>query len=108
LGATIRVGLNFQEAGKTKISNFTDEAILISLLHQNILEFKVPMYNFIAVDDFNSPEYLAEDVKCLLEGEDFVRELALDRVKITHVAILHHEKIPVALCVIEKVPSKVL
>lgn len=36
------------------------------------------MYNFIAMDDFNPPKNLIEDVECLFEREDFIIEFRLD------------------------------
>jgi hypothetical protein len=48
------------------------------------------MDNFIFMDDLHPPENLVEDIECLLQGEDFITELALNGVKITHIAILHY------------------
>ena len=55
------------------------------------------MDDLVAVDDLNAAEHLVEDVERLLEGEDLVGEFALHGVEITHIAILHHQEIPVAL-----------
>ena len=66
------------------------------------------MYDLVAVDDLDPSQYLVENVECLLEGEDLVGKLALHGVKITHVAVLHHQEVPVSLYIIRLVPSKVL
>lgn len=55
------------------------------------------MYDFILMDDLHPPQDLVEDIEGLLHGEDFITEFALNGVKITHIAILHYQEIPVAL-----------
>lgn len=63
---------------------------------------------FFSMDDFDAPEGLVEDVEGFFDGEDFIAEFTLDGVEVAHVAVLHNEKVPIAVYVMMGVPSKVL
>jgi hypothetical protein len=63
---------------------------------------------FLSMDDFDPSQGLVEDVECLFNGEDFIAEFALNGVKIAQIAVLHDEKVPIAVYVMPSVPSKVL
>lgn len=63
---------------------------------------------FLSMDDFHAPQGLVEDVECLLDGEHFIVELALDGVEVAQIAVLHDEEVPIAVYVMPSVPSKVL
>jgi hypothetical protein len=89
LSAAVGVCLHFEEARESKVANFTGECIFFSLLDEDIFEFEVAMYDFVAVDDLDASKNLIENVECLFEREDFIIEFALDGIEVAHVAILH-------------------
>jgi len=54
------------------------------------------VHDLVLVYDFDSPEYLVEDIKGLVKGKYFGWKFALDGVEIPHVAVLHYEEVPVS------------
>jgi hypothetical protein len=56
------------------------------------------MYN---IDPF---EDLVEYVKTLIDRENFSGEFALDRIKISHVTVLHNKEVPVPLYIQDYIP----
>ena len=66
------------------------------------------MDNFVAVNDVDSLDDLVKNVEGLIDSKDPGGHLALDGVEVAHVAVLHDEEVPIALCVNANVPSKVL
>jgi len=59
---------------------------------------------FFSMDDFHTSQGLIEYVERLFDREYFVTEFALDCVKITHIAVLHDEKVPIAVYVMVSIP----
>jgi hypothetical protein len=66
------------------------------------------MHYLFAMYHFYSSERLVENVESLFDREGFAVELALNCVKIAHVAVLHDQKVPIAVYLMMDVPSKVL
>lgn len=66
LGSAVRVGGHLKKSSESKISYFTEKVALIVFFDEDVFEFEVSMYNFVFVDDFDSSEYLVEDVEGFL------------------------------------------
>lgn len=99
MGAAVGIRSHFHKARKSKITNFAQEPTLFGLPNKYILQLDIPMNDLVLVYDLNSFEYLVEDVECLIKGEYFGGEFALDGVEVAHVAVLHDEEVPVTFCV---------
>ena len=108
MGSAVGVGGDLEEPGESEVADFADKSLLLGLLDEDIFKFEVAVDNFVAVNDVDSPEDLIEDVEGLIDGKDPGGHFALDRVEVAHIAVLHDEEVPIALCVNPNVPSKVL
>ncbi len=102
LRAAVGVGSHLYEPGQSEVPDFTQPAPLLPLLrllHEDVLQLYVPVHDLVAVDHLHSFQYLIEDVQGLVDWEDFVAQLALNGVKVPHVAVLHYKEVPVSFCI---------
>ncbi len=62
------------------------------------------MHNFVSMYNIDPFEDLVEYVKSLIDRENFSGEFALDRIKISHVTVLHNKEVPVPLYIQDYIP----